>query len=85
LLDHGASLDIANKEGSTILSLAVLKGYVHVVRELLNRVASMDIPTKECSQPLLVAQKGQVEVVRELLIVALVWMFQIKKVAHLSL
>ncbi|KXZ51175.1 hypothetical protein GPECTOR_13g662 [Gonium pectorale] len=67
LLEAGANMEAADKNGATPLYEASVKGDVDVVRRLLKAGANMEAANKERLTPLRVATKlGHVEVVREL-------------------
>jgi ankyrin repeat protein len=68
LLNHGASVNIADEYGYTPLYAAAEEGHVEVVRVLLNHGASVNITDKNGFSPLYAAdQRRNVDVVRELL------------------
>jgi ankyrin repeat protein len=68
LLNHGANVNTANKDGFTSLHLTGLKGYVDVVIDLLKKGANVNTANKRGDTPLYITGgNGHVEVVRELL------------------
>ena len=68
LIEAGADINLAKKDGGTPLYMASQEGHVEVVRELLRGGANVDQAEKDGATPLFMAsQEGHVEVVRELL------------------
>ena len=63
MLNHGASVNIADKSGATTVYAAVPRGYLEVVRELLNYDAILDLAGMDGYIPLHAAdQEGYLEV-----------------------
>ena len=68
LLDIGADINLANRDGETPLYVASLFGYVKMVRILAERGGNINKANKNGETPLHIAsQNGQVEVVKILL------------------
>ena len=68
LLNHGASVDIANNEGATTLTTRASESHVEIFLIFLNHGANLDIRDESGSTPLNVAAKsGHVGVADELL------------------
>ena len=68
LLEKGADVNQADKDGTTPLHLACFKGHVDVARLLLEKGAEVDRAEKQGATPLFIAcQEGHVDAARLLL------------------